>query len=364
MADRVDIDDLILNYDPEFPQQRFVEAGLAAALKSSTGRLPSTVPWPEGRGPAAVELSPPPDEGDDLGRFTGYDAVIVTWTAAEAAALAALFTPEYLPARWYEYRHGVASYIPLVTGGRAPFNDRAADMARYYHSLGVYFPCRIGQARVLLFKSGLHLAYDGPQTPVRKLMAEIAAAVQPKVFITTGTGGAIGADVALGDVVVASRTRFDCTGQFKAEPWATASYATSALPPGALAAITPDLTRINAARIPGARPIPRIWSDTPDAAIVTTDIFAFDDSTNHYGLQGLGRACDMGDAMVGQALQGVSGLDWYAVRNASDPQIADPSGDIREAGQKAGQIYSQWGAFTTAASAIACWALIDGRFNR
>ncbi|HEV2186399.1 MAG TPA: hypothetical protein VGR70_04285, partial [Stellaceae bacterium] len=137
MADRVDIDDLILNYDPEFPQQRFVEAGLAAALKSSTGRLPSTVPWPEGRGPAAVELSPPPDEGDDLGRFTGYDAVIVTWTAAEAAALAALFTPEYLPARWYEYRHGIASYIPLVTGGRAPFNDRAADMARYYHSLGV-----------------------------------------------------------------------------------------------------------------------------------------------------------------------------------------------------------------------------------
>src|SRR5579872_4096970 len=106
MAGRLDIDDLILNYDPEFPHQRFLAAGLPAALKSSTGRLPSAVPWPEGHAPAAVELPAPPAESDDLGRFAGYDAVVVTWTAAEAAALAALFTPEYLPSRWYEYRHG------------------------------------------------------------------------------------------------------------------------------------------------------------------------------------------------------------------------------------------------------------------
>ena len=363
MPDHPDIDDLILNYDPEFPQERFRSAGIAGALKSSTGRLPSPVPWPHGRAPAAVELPTPPAETDDLSRFSGYDAVVVTWTAAEAAALAALFTPDYLPARWYEYRHDVAQYVPLVTGGRAPFNDRAADMARYYHSLGLYFPCTIGKARVLLFKSGLHLAYDGPATPVRKLMAEIAAAVKPKVFITTGTGGGIGADVALGDVVVAGHARFDCTGQFKSEPWASASYPTSALPAGALAAITPDLTHINAARVPGARPAPTIWSGDAKATIVTTDIFAFDDSSDHYKLQGLGRACDMGDAMVGQALQNTPGLDWYAVRNASDPQIANPNGDIKAAETQAGKIYAEWGAFTTAASVIASWAIIDARFN-
>jgi hypothetical protein len=34
----------------------------------------------------------------------------------------------------------------------------------------------------LLFKSGLHLAYDGPATPTRRLMAEIAQAVRPKVI--------------------------------------------------------------------------------------------------------------------------------------------------------------------------------------
>ena len=243
------VDDLILNYDPEHPQERFRRAGLPAALKSSTGRLPGPVPWPQGHAPAAAPLAQPPAETDDLGRFRGYDAVVVTWTSAEAAALAALLTPDFLPSRWYEYRHNVADYMPLVTGTRAPFNDRAADMTRYFHSLGLYMPSTIGGARVLLFKSGLHPAYDGPKTPLLKLMIEIAQTVQPKVMITTGTGGAIGADVLLGDVVVAAQTRFDCTKQFKNQPRAQASYQTSVLPAGALAAITPDLTRLVVGRL-------------------------------------------------------------------------------------------------------------------
>jgi hypothetical protein len=51
------------------------------------------------------------------------------------------------------------------------------------------------------------------------------------------------------------------------------------------------------------------------------------------------------------------------VRNASDPQIPNPSGDIEAAQHKAGQIYAEWSAFTTAASAIAPWAIIDAAFN-
>src|SRR4029077_21091325 len=210
-------------------------------------------------------------------------------------------------------------------------NDRAADMARYFHSMGLYMPCTVGGARVLLFKSGLHPAYDGPATPLRKLMIEIAQTVQPKVMITTGTGGAIGADVLLGDVVVAAQTRFDCTTQFKKQPWAQASYRTSALPDAALAAITPDLTRVNASRIPGVRPQPKIWNGDQHATVVTTELFSFDDSTDHYKLQGLGRACDMGDAMVRNAMQACPGVDWYAIRNASDPQIPNPGGDIKAA---------------------------------
>jgi nucleoside phosphorylase len=354
----IDVDDVILNYDPARPHARFKAAGLEAALVTeAAARLPSAIPWPAGTAPTAAPLNPAPVETDDLSRFAGYDAVVVTWTAAEATALATLFTPDHPTSTWYEYRHGVEAYIPLVTGPRAPFKDNTAEMQRYFHSLGLYMPCRIGNARVLLFKSGLHLDYDGPATPVQKLMSELATVVKPKLFITTGTGGGIGKDVALGDVVVAGTVRFDCQTQFKSQSWHAAQYHTSALPSGALAAITPALTKVNASRIPGARSTPTIWSARNDA-IVTTDFFAFDDSTNHYKLQGLGQACDMGDAMVGNAMQAFPHIAWYAIRNASDPQIPDPSGNIQTAGQQAAQIYAKYGALTTAASVIATWAVI------
>jgi hypothetical protein len=349
--------DVRLNYDPSAPQQRFRDAGLEAAFLSPSAQLPTVPSWPEGGAPVAVPLTAAPRETDDLRRFHGYDAVVVTWTSAEASALAALMTPSHPISSWYEYRHGVAAYAPLVTGEMAPFNDSSAEMQRYYHSLGLYFPCQIGSAKVLLIKSGLHLAYDGPATPVKKLMTEIATAVKPKVFITTGTGGGIGVDVLLGDVIVGAHVRFDCTTQFKSEPWHNATFTASVLPVGGVTAATPDLLKINASRIPGARPVPKIWSDTKDT-IVTTDNFAFDDSTDHYKLRGLGQVCEMGDAMVASALQGISGLTWFAIRNASDPQIPNPTNNLKQAEEQAAQIYAKYGSLTTAGSVITTWAIL------
>ena len=367
MKRMVDEHNIHLNYNPEAPQQRFKDAGLAAALvKDASARLPSAIPWPMGKAPEAQPLAKAPAATDDLSKFHGYDAVVVTWTSAEAATLASLFTPGYKTLDWYEYRHNAQQYIPLVTGSLAPFNDTEADMARYYHSLGLYFPCKIGNARVLVFKSGLHLDYDGPAIPVAKLMNEIATTVAPKVFITTGTGGGIGADVALGDVVIAGQTQFFCTTQFKNKqqfPWNADIYKTTPVPANALSAITPSLTKVNAARVPNARPAPKIWS-APTDTIVTTDFFGFDDSTDYYGLESAAhRACDMGDAMVGHALKGHTNLKWFAIRNASDPQIPNPNHDIHAASQEASDIYSKYGAFTTAASVIASWAVIDALIN-
>jgi hypothetical protein len=253
MRGRVDIDDLILNFDPAAPQARFRDGRLGDALVTVEAALPQPIPWPNGEAPVAAPLPNPPSQTDDLSQFHGYDAIVVTWTAAEASALASLFAPGHPIASWYEYRHGVSAYLPLVTGAKAPFNSSSSEMARYRHSLGLYFPCQIGGARVLLFKSGLHLDYDGPAIPVFKLMSELAQTVAPKLFITTGTGGGIGAAVKLGDVVIAGTVRFDCKTQFAGQSWASASFAASKLPPGALEAITPALTRVNAARIPGAR---------------------------------------------------------------------------------------------------------------
>jgi hypothetical protein len=353
----VDVEDLVLNFNPEAPHERFKAAGVEAAFLTAAERLPVAVPWPNDP-PKPAPLPHTPAETDDLAKFRGYDAIVMTWTAAEAATLAALFTPGFPTSQWCEYRHNVAQYVPLVTGGRAPFNDKQKDMARYYHSLGLYFPCTVGNKKVLLFKSGLHLDYDGPKLPLQKLTTELLNTIQPKVLITTGTGGGIGKDVALGDVVIASATRFFCTTQFKSEPWKSASYQTSALSSAALAAITPQLTKVNAAKIQGGRAEPKFWYG-PGANIVTTDFFGFDDSTDHYQLEGLGRVCDMGDAMIGNVMQSFPHVAWHAIRNASDPQIPNPSRDIEAAKQEAGQIYSKYGAFTTAASVIATWAVLS-----
>jgi nucleoside phosphorylase len=348
----VDIDDTILNYDPEQPHPRFATMGFDAATASFSERVPRPVPWPHSP-PTVMPIDPAPADNAPLGK---YDAIVMTWTAAEAAALAALFTPNHLPSTWYEYRHNVNSYIPLVTGDRAPFNDKGASMVRYFHSLGLYMPCKIGTKKVLLIKSGLHLDYDGPQTPLKKLVTELAETVQPKVFITTGTAGGIGKDTALGDVVIAESVRFDCTTQFKNEPWASAVYKSSPLPAKVLKEITPTLLEVNASFLPDKN-TPKIFHSATDD-IVTTDFFGFDDSTDHYKLQGKGRVCEMGDSMVAQALQGQKNVAWYAIRNASDPQIPNPTGDMSTANHTAGDIYTKYGAFTTAGSVIATWAVL------
>lgn len=358
MAHPLDVDDIILNFDPARPHARFRAMGLPDDILGPEAALPSPAPWPAGAAPTPAPLPKPPLESDDLSRFKGYDAVVVTWTAAEASAMATLFTTGHPIAEWYEYRHDAQSYAPLVTGPQAPFNDSRAEMARYYHSLGLYFPCTIRDKRVLLFKSGLHLDYDGPHCPVRRLMSEVAQTVEPKIFITTGTGGGIGANVKLGDVIVAGEVKFDCEHQFKNEPWAKASYTPSALPGGALAAMTPALMGVNAARIPDARATPKIFSSRGDA-VVTTDVYAFDDTTGHYGLKGLGRACDMGDAMVANALQSFKSLSWYSIRNASDPQIPNPDNKFDEAKKQSALIYAKYGGLTTAASLVATWAIIE-----
>ena len=203
-------EDVRLNYDPEKLAERFLAALTPEARASARNRQPQSVPWPDASKPTPHPLAPAPAGGDDLSRFARYDAVVVTYTSAEAAAMAALFTPGYPISTWYEYRHNIADYIPIVTGKRTPFNSTDPRDARYYHSLDLYFPCTIGNARVLLIKSGLHLDYDldavAPVIPMNKMLTEVLQTVKPTLLITTGTGGGVGTDVKLGDVIIAGQT--------------------------------------------------------------------------------------------------------------------------------------------------------------
>ena len=113
MTRPIDFEDVRLNYDPEHPQERFKAVGLAAApVTRASDRLPSNVPWPAGKEPTATPLSKAPAETDDLSKFSGYDSVVVTWTSAEAATLACLFTPGHLTS--------------LTTGSKRPARPPAA----------------------------------------------------------------------------------------------------------------------------------------------------------------------------------------------------------------------------------------------
>jgi nucleoside phosphorylase len=330
----------------------YFDPRVGRALKSSI-KNPVNVPWPSKWEPKPKRLNPAPTTSAPLPKA---DVLVVTWTSGEARTMGQLFAGQQLE-DWYEYRNNVASFLPIVTGSQAPFNDSSSYNSRYYHVLGLYCMVDVDGISVLVLKSGLHPAYDGPDVPVVELWKQLIAQVAPKLLITTGTGGGIGSDVKLGDVNIASGARFDCTGQFKDKPWAHAEYACSSLNESAIEALaTPDLLKPNGDHLitPG---IPRLIFGSD---IVTTDTFAFDDSTDFFHLQGLGKCCDMEDATLGLALSQMSGElpQWVSIRNASDPQIQNTDGNLKKAKQDAENIYEDYQEVTTAGSVVATWATI------
>jgi hypothetical protein len=124
-----------------------------------------------------------------------------------------------------------------------------------------------------------------------------------------------------------------------------------------------QLMTANSMHLPVAKRQPQIFVRASKTVkpmdVVTTDFFAFDDSTDNYKLQGLGSAVEMGDAVLGLAIEeiGNGAPRWTAVRNASDPQI-DGSMSLADQKKTAAQIYEKYGYWTTVCSAIATWAVI------
>jgi hypothetical protein len=122
------------------------------------------------------------------------------------------------------------------------------------------------------------------------------------------------------------------------------------------------LIAANADHLPDSHRSPSIFTGSTVLSepnvIVTTDIFAYDDSTDHYKLQGKGSMVEMDDAALGLACeelraQGEPAPDWLAIRNASDPQVG-PGFTKADAAK----IYADYGYWTTLTSVIACWAVV------
>jgi nucleoside phosphorylase len=308
------------------------------------------IPWPAGLEPVCTAGS-----ASDTDPLPAADVLVVTYTAAEGQALADVLTPGHPSSEWTSYRNGWDQLKNLIQGHRAP--------SLYSNRAGVWSTCTIGNTNVTLVKSDLHPSTDGPELPMVNLWQQMIAQVQPKLVITTGTAGGVGADTALGDVIVSSRVRWDATTKFKSASWAHDTYNSDA---GAqvVAAAAAQMKQAqqvlfpaNSGRLP-AGPPPTILADAGD--VVTTDFFAFDDASDHYGLRSYepsARAVEMDDGALGLACAKMSAPPaWVSVRNASDPQMT--GGNIREEDREAAQIYRKYGYWTTVNSAVACWALV------
>jgi Phosphorylase superfamily len=341
----------IIMFDRDDPSTFSPHTLPPAMIMGAEARSP--IPWPAGTAPTAKPLAKNPSPSDPLPKC---DYVIVTWTVEEAKALSDTLTPGY-PSKtaWYAYAHNFQSeFVPLIRRGAPALES---------NRLASYFPTTIVGKDVLCMKSELHLSQDGPNMPIAKLWAQIIAEARPKLIITTGTAGGIGSQVELGDVVTAQAVRFDCQKSFKSKPFHNSVYKSSKLNYASYPEAE-KLFAVNADHLPKSSRPQRIFTkpvaDAKLPDVVTTDFFAFDDSSNSYGLKGLGAAVEMGDAVLGLVISNLGSKAplWAAIRNASDPQIDDSGLTTKEAATKAGQIYEKFGYWTTIPSAITCWATV------
>lgn len=326
-----------------------VEGQTFVALTKTTGLSAFTdIPWPKGLAP---KTGPKPKSGS--GPLPKADVLVVTWTVDEGHALSRVLTPgKDSKFDYVSYTHNYTSIAKQM---------RAGCPARQAKRLGAFWTTTIGDKKVVVFKSDSHMSQDGPKLPNRLVWRQLIDEVQPELVLTTGTGGGIGKQFEVGDVIVSPVVRFDCIQKFKNEPFAKDHYETTPAQ-AKLLAKAKTLFNANAHQLPpdNTRP-PKIFRIAPSAlkeSVVTTDFFGFDTSDNHYKLQGLGDLSEMGDAVLGLVASEMEDAPrWVAVRNVSDPQIK-AEGTLKEQAQVAAQIYKAFGRWSSVCSAIACWALI------
>ena len=346
----------VIEFDPQVASGYHfaAEPNTAEAHALVAGLHPDPIPWPSGLAPAPVGITPAPAETDPLPRA---DVLIVTYTVAEGHALADVLTPGHPTTAWVAYRNGWDELKKSVQQGAPSLkSDRA----------GLWALTQIGGISAVLVKSDLHPATDGPKLPIRMLWVQMISQVQPRLVITTGTAGGIGATTLLGDVIVSSRVRWDATKRFADQPWAHDAYTSSGTQPVPtyLPTAAQTLIPVNATHLPPAQRTPVILTDTTidPISVISTDFFAFDDARDSYGLrtyQPDAKAVEMDDAALGLACTGLADPpSWVSVRNASDPQMNAPT--LAEETQQAAAIYEHYGYWTTIGSAIACWALTAG----
>ncbi len=272
-------------------------------------------------------------------------------------------------------------------------DDRALQQGLF----GYLCAMKIGSKTVALYKSELHPKQNGEQLPFIPVLKQLITELTPRLVISTGTAGAIGASLNCGDVVITNSARFHVKDPYPDDPQINVLSQDHA----ALANIAPvnpryikyavaNLTRLSLSGLGQCHSEvigqsgygfvrantvpPNIYvagsTNVPGAesmAIVSADYLTVDDNHDLEGLQSLGTMNDTDDAFLFYAISQLSGPKpaWLSIRNASEPQIVAsiPAGTsssavARQLAGIAGRIYGIYQYCTTLNSAFACWAVV------
>jgi nucleoside phosphorylase len=332
LADELELDRI--TFDPATDTPRFAHRALSV-------RAFGQVQWPAGLEPQPHKVDAKPEDP-----MPQADLLIVTYTVAEGYALADVLTPGVHSTEWVADKNSWDDIEKLIEGDRAPSLKSKCS--------GYWWVTQIGTLTAVVMKSELHPATDGVKLPIVTAWQKWVSQVQPKLVITTGTAGAVQSDTFLGDVIVTNSVSWDCTGRFKTQPFAGQSYTSPMNIEDAWFDVALPLIDVNATQLPAPKRKPKVWTQ---AQTISTDSFAFDDVDDRYGLRKFNpnaRAVEMDDAACAQALA-YEKTPWLSVRNASDPQMDDPT--LAQEAKLAAAIYNRYGQVTSWGSALACWAI-------
>jgi hypothetical protein len=347
-----DVQREIIDFDSEGSEgKEFLAFSTATGLSRFTD-----IPWPKGLAP---KTGGKPSKGS--GPLPRADVLVVTWTTDEGHALSRVLTPGKDSHNDYiSYTHNYSTIARTMRKGCPALEAKR---------LGAFWTTSIGGKKVVVFKSDSHLSQDtkkiprgNQHLPNYNVWKQIISEVRPKLVLTTGTGGGIGKQFEVGDVIVSPLVRFDCQKWLKSQPFHSAHYSSDASQTRYFAAAK-KLFKANSGQLPkdNKRP-PKIVRVSPTAlksSVVTTDFFGFDTSDNHYHLWDYGDLSEMGDAILGMVAKDMAKAapPWVCVRNVSDPEIK-AEGTLKQQANTAAQIYKGFGRWSSVCSAIVCWALI------
>lgn len=336
----------LIDFDSEGPAGSAFRAG--APLASTGLSRFVTPPWPTSLGPTPGARP----VGESLAKA---DVLIVAWTVDEGHALSRVLTPGFdSQTAWQPYTKNFAAISAQMRPGCPARNaGRLGDLLDDDDRGQAGHPVQVRPAPIA----------GRPEARGRPRLAPDHRGQPAIVGDHDRDGRGIGPSFEVGDVIVSRFVAFDCRRTFK--HLNGQAYVAPADAPSTHFGPAATLFAANAGFLPAdnPRPSPQITvAPTASAGILTTDFFGFDNTTDTYGLEGLGDLSEMGDAVLGMvcAELGATAPNYVVVRNVSDPQIEATAQTLAQQAQTAAMIYKGFGRWSSVCSAIVCWAIVAG----